>query len=127
MTDTDKKEKTYEYDWDTIGFIDVEDIQDKDDSYWNCTLDGLLGMTDQIIRFYGDNETLFKEMIGDFMWEVVVRNLSADTDARHDGEYERCGGFPKFAGEPGISHLIAEYKPRHNPLVPSEDNISSSD
>ena len=127
MTDTDKKEKTYEYDWDTIGFIDVEDIQDKDDPYWYCTLDGLLGMTDQIIRFYGDNETLFKEMIGDFMWEVVVRNLSADTDARHDGEYERCGGFLKFAGEPGISHLIAEYKPRYNPLAPSEDNISSSD
>ena len=43
---------------------------------------------------------------------VVQHNLSADTKARHENEFERCGTFPKWPGDPGISHLIAEAYPR---------------
>jgi|GEM_PF-6820623 hypothetical protein len=95
--------------------IDVEDIQDHDDLYWTCNLRGMLGMMDQIMRFYGNDEELFRSRIADFMWNVVQKNLDQDTEARHEDEFERCGTFPKYPGEPGISHLIAEYMPRHHP------------
>ena len=92
--------------------IDIESIQDKNDPYFTQNLEGMLGMLDQIIRFYGDNEEKLKQMAGDFIWRVVQANLLYDTKARHEDEFERCGTFPKYKGEPGISHLIAEAYPR---------------
>ena len=92
--------------------IDIESIQDKNDPYFTQNLRGMLGMLDQIIRFYGDNEEKLKQMAGDFIWLVVQANLPYDTKARHEDEFERCGTFPKYKGEPGISHLIAEAYPR---------------
>ncbi len=69
-------------------------------------------MTDQIMRLYGDDEETFKQRIAEFMWRVVQKNLPLDTKARHEDEFERVGTFPKLAGKPGISHLIAEAYPR---------------
>lgn len=107
--------------------IGVEYIQDHNQEYWYDNLRGMLKMVDQIIRIYGDDEETFRERISDYMWELVVRNLDADTKARHDGEFERCGTFPKFKGEPGISHLIAEAYPRENPLKPQDLEDQESD
>ncbi len=107
--------------------IRVEDIQDHSAPYWYDNLLGMLKMVDQIIRIYGDDEESFRKRIGDYMWELVVRNLDADTKARHEGEEERCGTFPKFKGEPGISHLIAEAYPRENPLKPQDLEDQESD
>ena len=95
--------------------IDPEKIQRDFDPIWYNNLRGMLGMLDQIIRFYGDREEVLKEMAGNFIWELTKFNLPYDTEARHEDEFERCGTFPKFKGEPGISHLIAEYMPRHHP------------
>ena len=92
--------------------IDIEDIQDHEDPYWTQNLRGMLGMTDQIMRLYGDDEETFKQRIAEFMWRVVQKNLPLDTKARHEDEFERVGTFPKWAGKPGISHLIAEAYPR---------------
>ena len=92
--------------------IDIEDIQDHEDPYWTQNLKGMLGMTDQIMRLYGDDEETFKQRIAEFMWRVVQKNLPLDTKARHEDEFERVGTFPKLAGKPGISHLIAEAYPR---------------
>ena len=92
--------------------IDIESIQDKNDPYFTQNLRGMLGMLDQIIRFYGDDEEKLKQMAGDFIRLVVQANLPYDTKARHEDEFERCGTFPKYKGDPGISHLIAEAYPR---------------
>ena len=92
--------------------INIEDIQDHDDPYWTQNLRGMLGMIDQIMRLYGSDEERFKARIAEFMWQVVQSNLPLDTKARHEDEFERCGTFPKWKGDPGISHLIAEAYPR---------------
>ena len=105
--------------------IRVEDIQDHNAPYWYDNLLGMLKMVDQIIRIYGDDEESFRKRIGDYMWELVVRNLDADTKPRHEGEEERCGTFPKFKGEPGISHLIAEAYPR--PVYSFEKSLKPQD
>jgi hypothetical protein len=92
--------------------IDIEDIQNNDDPYWYNNLKGMLGMLDQIIRLYGNDEEKLKEMAGNFIWKLTQFNLPFDTEARHENEFERCGTFPKWAGKPSISHLIAEAYPR---------------
>ncbi len=97
--------------------IDIEGIQDHEDPYWTRNLRGMLGMTDQIMRLYGKNEERFKERIADFMWKVLQANLNATTDPRHENEIEHCGTFPKFKGDPSISHLIADAYPRGGPHV----------
>jgi|TARA_R110002124_G_scaffold100647_2_gene247659 hypothetical protein len=97
--------------------IDIESIQDHNDPYWTRNLRGFLGMTDQIMRLCGDDEGIFKEQIANFMWKVVQANLNATTDARDENEMEHCGTFPKFKGETGISHLIADAYPRSSPSI----------
>lgn len=92
--------------------ISIWSIQDHSDPYWTQNLRGMLGMIDQIMRFDGRDEEQFKRRIADFMWRVVQANLNADTKPRHEDEYEHCGTFPKYRGEPGISHLIADAYPR---------------
>ena len=74
-------------------------------------------MTDQIMRLFGDDEEIFKEQIANFMWKVLQANLNATTDPRHENEIEHCGTFPKWKGDPSISHLIADAYPRSGPHV----------
>ena len=107
--------------------IDIEAIQDHEDPYWTRDLRGMLGMTDQIMRLYGMDEVAFKERISEFMWRVVQANLDATTDPRHENEMEHCGTFPKFKGEPGISHLIADAYPRGGPHVDAFNQSRLSD
>jgi len=73
---------------------------------WCTNLLGLLTMLDQLIRLYGDDEELLKRMAGDFMWRVTQANLSYETQP----DWSDVGTFVKFAGEPGISHLVAEFR-----------------
>jgi len=102
-----------EENWD----IDINLIQDHNDPYWTKNLLGMLGMIDQIMRFVGHDEEEFRKQIADFMWKVVQENLNATTDPRHENEMEHCGTFPKFKGETGISHLIADAYPRSTPTI----------
>ena len=97
--------------------INIEQIQDHEDPYWTRNLRGMLGMLDQIMRLDGRNEELFKRNVADFMWRVLQANLNATTDPRHENEMEHCGTFPKFKGDPSISHLIADAYPRGGPHV----------
>ena len=97
--------------------IDIGQIQDHEDPYWTRNLRGMLGMLDQIMRLDGRNEELFKRNVADFMWRVLQTNLNATTDPRHENEMEHCGTFPKFKGDPSISHLIADAYPRGGPHV----------
>lgn len=92
--------------------IRIEDIQDSGNVRYTQSLRGMLGMIDQIMRSRGHDEELFKREIADFMWKVVQANLNDTTEPRHENEVEHCGTFPKFKGEPGISHLIADAYPR---------------
>ena len=92
--------------------IRIEDIQDSGSERFTRTLKGMLDMTDFIMRSRGHDEELFKGEIADFMWKVVQANLNDTTEPRHENEVEHCGTFPKFKGEPGISHLIADAYPR---------------
>jgi len=85
--------------------IKLGQIQNRNGGRYTKTLKGMLDMIDQIMRIEGHNEEVFKEQIADFMWAVVRHNLSADTKPRHENEVEHCGTFPKYPGEPGISHL----------------------
>lgn len=73
---------------------------------WCTNLLGLLTMLDQLIRFYGDDEQELKRMTGDFMWRVTQANLAYETQP----DWSDVGTFVKFAGEPGISHLVAEFR-----------------
>ena len=107
--------------------IDIEQIQNHEDPYWTTNLRGMLGMTDQIMRLYGNDEERFKERIAEFMWKVVQRNLSADTKPRSDDEIEHCGTFIKFPGEPGISHMIADAYPRGGSWVDAFNQARQSD
>jgi len=107
--------------------LDIESIQDHEDPYWTRDLRGMLGMTDQIMRLYGMDEGVFKERISEFMWRVVQANLDATTDPRHENEMEHCGTFPKWKGEPGISHLIADAYPRGGPHVDAFNQSRLSD
>ena len=92
--------------------IRVKDIQDNGNERFTRTLRGMLDMIDQIMRCDGRDEELFKREIADFMWKVVQANLNDTTEPRHENEVEHCGTFPKYKGEPGISHLIADAYPR---------------
>ena len=93
--------------------VDPDDIQNQDDEYWYDNLRGMLSMLAQIIRFYGHDEDLLKEKVGEFVWKLTEFNLPKRT--HEDGKPEKCGTFPKFKGEPSISHLIAEAFPRELP------------
>ena len=103
--------------------IDIGQIQDHEDPYWTKNLRGMLGMLDQIMRLDGRNEELFKRNVADFMWKVLQANLDATTGPRHEKEFEHCGTFPKFKGDPSISHLIADAYPRRSPTI---DAINAS-
>tara|TARA_R110002020_G_scaffold264483_2_gene479242 strand:- start:462 stop:779 length:318 start_codon:yes stop_codon:yes gene_type:complete len=80
----------------------------------------LLVKLDEIIRMHGGfswetlmkNEEAFRQSLGDFMLQVVKENLDVDTvkeDSEHKG---KIGNFPKWEGEPGITHMIWELRPR---------------
>ena len=72
----------------------------------------MLGMLDQIIRFYGHDEEKLKEKAGEFIWKLTQFNLPYTTHEK--GKPEVCGTFPKDKGWPGISHLIAQAYPRES-------------
>ena len=82
---------------------------------WCTNLLGLLTMLDQLIRLYGDDEEALKDVVGKFIWSVTQANLSYETKA----DWSDVGTFVKFAGEPGISHLVAEF--RRLPLPTNTD------
>ena len=106
--------------------IKIEDIQNKGNIRYTKSLRGMLGMIDQIMRCDGHDEELFKKEIADFMWKVVQANLNDTTEPRHENEVEHCGTFPKFKGEPGISHLIADDYPREGSWVDAFKRRQSS-
>ena len=60
--------------------IDIEDIQNNDDPYWYNNLKGMLGMLDQIIRLYGNDEEKLKEYMQWDSIEIEV-NLKLGNDA----------------------------------------------
>ena len=103
----------------------LEELFEEENLYWTKNLEGFLSMTDAIMRFYGDDEEVFKEHIAEYMWAVVQKNLNEDTKPRHENEVEHCGTFPKWKGEPGISHLIADAYPRGGPHVDAFKAYSS--
>ena len=106
--------------------IKIEQIQSKENTRYTRTLRGMLGMIDQIMRCDGHDEELFKREIADFMWMVTQANLNDTTEPRHENEVEHCGTFPKFKGEPGISHLIADAYPREGSWVDAFKERQSS-
>ncbi|MBA45073.1 MAG: hypothetical protein CMB31_00605 [Euryarchaeota archaeon] len=89
--------------------IDPDEIQGES-PYWYNNLRGMLGMLDQIIRFYGNDEEVLKEKAGNFIWKLTQFNLPFTTHEK--GKPEVCGTFVKDSGEPGISHLVAQAYPR---------------
>ena len=105
--------------------IKLGQIQNRNGGRYTKTLKGMLDIIDQIMRIEGHNEEVFKEQIADFMWAVVQKNLNEDTKPRHENEVEHCGTFPKWKGEPGISHLIADAYPRGGPHVDAFKAYSS--
>ena len=93
--------------------MNVEDVQG-DSPYRYSDLRSMLGMLDQIIRFYGHDEEKLKEKAGEFIWKLTQFNLPYTTHEK--GKPEVCGTFPKDKGWPGISHLIAQAYPR-KPII----------
>jgi len=73
---------------------------------WCTNLLGVLTMLDELIRLYGDDEEALKRVVGKFIWRVTQANLSYETQP----DWSDVGTFYKFAGEPGISHLVAEFR-----------------
>ena len=89
--------------------MNVEDVQGDNPLYYS-DLKIMLGMLDQIIRFYGHDEDVLKEKAGEFIWKLTQFNLPYTTHEK--GKPQVCGTFPKEMGWPGISHLIAQAYPR---------------
>ena len=73
---------------------------------WCTSRLGLLTMLDQVIRLYGDDEEALTRVVGKFIWRGTQANLSHETQP----DWSDVGTFVKFAGEPGISHLVAEFR-----------------
>ena len=96
--------------------MNVEDVQGDNPLYYS-DLKIMLGMLDQIIRFYGHDEKKLKEKAGEFIWKLTQFNLPYTTHEK--GKPEVCGTFPKDKGWPGISHLIAQAYPREFPTLDS--------
>ena len=67
--------------------MNVEDVQG-DNPYDYSDLKSMLGMLDQIIRFYGHDEEKLKEKAGEFIWKLTQFNLPYTTHEK---------GKPKFA------------------------------
>jgi hypothetical protein len=97
--------------------IDYDIVAGRNNDGWYNNLHGMLRMLDEIIRISGHDEKALKHFVGEFIWEVVQRNLDYSTKE----DWSDVGTQVKFAGEPGISHLVAEYKvrdygtPAHSP------------
>tara|TARA_R100001443_G_scaffold108475_2_gene118946 strand:- start:102 stop:410 length:309 start_codon:yes stop_codon:yes gene_type:complete len=88
--------------------IDYNLVGDTDNDMWYDNLHGMLKMLDEIIRIYGDDEKALKHFVAEFIWKVVQKNLPYTTKE----DWSDVGTMVKFANEPGISHLVAEYKVR---------------
>ena len=97
--------------------IDYDIVAGRNNDGWYNNLHGMLRMLDEIIRISGHDEKALKHWVGEFIWEVVQRNL----DYKTKEDWSDVGTQVKQAGEPGISHLVAEYKvrdygtPAHSP------------
>jgi hypothetical protein len=80
----------------------------------------LLVKLDEIIRMHAfnkwdtfvKNEESFRKAVGDFMIQVVKENLDVDTVTKGSEFKGKIGNFPKWKGEPGITHMIWEVRPR---------------
>ena len=59
-----------------------------------------------------ENEKEFRQQIGDFIMLVVKQNLNACTVGEDCDEYGKVGTVPKWRGQPGISHIVHEVRPR---------------
>ena len=88
--------------------IDYNLVGDIDNDMWYNNLHGMLIMLDEIIRIYGDDEKELKYFVAEFIWKVVQKNLPYTTKK----DWSDVGTMVKFANEPSISHLVAEYKVR---------------
>ena len=88
--------------------IDYDLVAGTNDDMWYNNLHGVLKMLDEIIRISGHEEKALKHWVGEFIWEVVQRNLDYETKK----DWSDVGTMTKFAGEPSITHLVAEYKVR---------------
>jgi|TARA_R100001463_G_scaffold133595_1_gene195145 predicted metalloprotease with PDZ domain len=97
--------------------IDYDTVAGTNDISWYNNLYGVLLMLDETIRISGRDEKSLKHFVGEFIWKVVQANLDYATKE----DWSDVGTQVKFAGEPGISHLVAEYKvrdygtPAHSP------------
>ena len=56
----------------------IEDVQ-RDNPHDYSDLKSMLGMLDQIIRFYGHDEERLKEKAGEFIWKLTQFNLPYTT------------------------------------------------
>ena len=73
----------------------IEDVQ-RDNPHDYSDLKSMLGMLDQIIRFYGHDEEKLKEKAGEFIWKLTQFNLTYTTHEK--GKPEVCGTFLKKRG-----------------------------
>ena len=86
---------------------------------------GILVKMDEIIRMHSvgednhpchkallENEEEFRQKIGDFIMLIVNQNLDACTVGEGCEEYGKVGTIPKWKGQPGISHIVHEVRPR---------------
>ena len=87
----------------------------------------MLVKLDEVMRVYGLNEEKFKYQVGRLMWEVVQQNLPINTIDKDSPTHMHVGTFPKWSGEPGISHLLYEimyycnpHKSKEEPLLTEE-------
>jgi len=58
------------------------------------------------------NEEAFRQRVGDFIMLVVKQNLNACTVGDDCDEYGKVGTIPKWRGQPGITHIVHEVRPR---------------
>ena len=58
------------------------------------------------------NEEAFRKRLGDFIMLVVKQNLDACTVGEGCKEYGKVGTVPKWKGQPSISHIVHEVRPR---------------
>lgn len=77
-------------------------------------LEQMLISLDTIIRAHGDDEERLRFFGGQFVVQLTKATLPHQTQS----DWSDVGTFFKFKGEPGISHLISEFKKRPFPQTP---------
>ena len=89
------------------------------------TVEGILIKLDEIIGMHSigpngnpcyqtllSNEESFRKVLGDFIMLVIKQNLEDCTVEKDCEHYGNVGTIPKWKGEPTLSHIIHQIRPK---------------